>query len=66
MRFRRENVLIVGIIPGPSEPSHNINSYLEPLIEDLKSLWKGVTVNLSGKQVTIRHALHVMFQQLGK
>ena len=31
MRYKRENVLLVRIIPGPHEPSHDINSFLMPL-----------------------------------
>ena len=34
VRYKRENVIIVGIIPGPNEPSHNIDSYLQPLVDD--------------------------------
>ena len=36
LRFKRENVLLLGILPGPSEPSHDINSYLTPLVNELK------------------------------
>ena len=27
-RFKRENVIIVGMIPGPVEPAHDINPFL--------------------------------------
>ena len=57
LRFKRENILIVGIIPGPSEPSMNINSYLEPLIDELELLWDGVAVMINGQKKTIRAAL---------
>ena len=57
LRFKRENILIVGIIPGPSEPSMNINSYLEPLIDELLLLWDGITVTINGKKEKIRAAL---------
>ena len=57
IRFRRENIMVVGIIPGPSEPSKNINSYLDPLVTDLKQLWKGVTVKINGRPTAIRAAL---------
>ena len=40
-RYLLENVIVVGCIPGPSEP-HNLNPYLEPLVEDLLTLWDGV------------------------
>ena len=32
IRYKDENVIIVGVIPGPKEPSHDINSYLGPLV----------------------------------
>lgn len=40
LRNRQENVLLVGILPGPSEPT-NINSYLEPLVRELNEFWQG-------------------------
>ena len=57
VRFKRENLLVIGIIPGPSEPSMNINSYLKPLVEDLQTLWTGVTVDIDGKETKIRAAV---------
>ena len=42
VRFKRKNVILVGILPGPSEPRRDINSYMEPLVEELEDLWKGV------------------------
>ena len=42
IRYKRENVLLIGLIPGPSEPPLTINAYLDPLVDDLLLLWKGV------------------------
>ena len=40
LRFKPENVIITGIIPGPKEPSqHEMNSYLRPLVKELNMLW---------------------------
>lgn len=48
-RFKPENVLLVGIIPGPHEPKLTINSYLQPLVAELNLLWKdGITVRAHG------------------
>ena len=48
-RFKRENVFLVGIISGPSEPRGNINSYLKPLVGELLLLWEeGVMLRHSG------------------
>lgn len=40
-RFLQENVILVGVIPGPSEPSPNINTFLRPLVKELNQLWTG-------------------------
>lgn len=62
LRYKRQNIILVGIIPGPSEPNHNVNSFLKPLVSELQNLWSGVrmkvpqTVNES-KEVVVRCAL---------
>ena len=48
-RFKPENVFLVGVIPGPLEPKHNINSYLQPLVAQLNALWRdGISVKRHG------------------
>ena len=40
LRFKMENVFLLGIVPGPQEPStHEVNHLLRPLIDDLLILW---------------------------
>ena len=40
LRYRIENVFLVGIIPGPSSPSTSqINEVLKPLVQDLLAFW---------------------------
>ena len=36
LRYKPENIIIVGIIPGPAERKKTINSYLTPLVNELK------------------------------
>ena len=38
LRYKPENVILCGIIPGPHEPELTINSYLEPLVDELIKL----------------------------
>jgi len=54
IRFKPENIIIAGIIPGPSEPSYNeMNSFLRPLVKELNSLWEdGFTLEHQGNTVT--------------
>ena len=47
VRYKRENIILVGIIPGPSEPHLTMNSYLSPLVSDLLQLWTGVPLPTS-------------------
>ena len=42
MRFKKENILLVGLIPGPHEPELNVNTYLTPFVNELLQFWKGV------------------------
>ena len=44
--IQAQNMLLVGIIPGPSEPSHNINTFLQPLVLELKEFWQGICLNV--------------------
>ncbi|KAJ0021408.1 hypothetical protein Pint_31854 [Pistacia integerrima] len=42
--MKKENITLA-LIPGPKQPSKDIDVYLQPLIEDLQELWNnGVTV----------------------
>ena len=34
--FRPENIILVGVLPGPKEPKKTINSYLTPLVVELQ------------------------------
>ena len=43
-RYKLENIIVVGIIPGPKEPKKNVNSFLVPLMEDLHKFWNGVSM----------------------
>jgi hypothetical protein len=59
-RFKKENVILVGLIHGPAEPPIHMNSYLNPLVEELKTLWTDglkVTSPDFPEFVTIRAAL---------
>lgn len=40
IRFRPENIFLVGIVPGPREPSlEQMNWILRPIVNQLKDLW---------------------------
>ena len=61
IQFKREYMLILGIILGSSKPSlYKINHYLSPIVNDLNLLWTGITLNSTAEYSdgkTIRIAL---------
>lgn len=46
VRYKRENVILVGLIPGPTEPPLTINSYITPLVSKLLKLWNGIRIHV--------------------
>ena len=44
IRFRKENILIIGVLPGPKESKGNINFFLKPLVDKLLDLWNDVII----------------------
>ena len=61
LQFKLENIIIVGMIPGPKEPKITINSYLKPMIDEL---WDGVDMCTSGSVFVrkfVRAALGYIF-----
>lgn len=59
LRFKREFVILLGIIPGPSEPKGDINSFLRPLVGELLDFWNGIAMDFYGEtsMQTVRCAL---------
>ena len=51
VRFKRENVLLIGILPGPREPSKDINAYLNPLVDELLMFFEGVSINIHSSAI---------------
>ena len=52
LRFRPEYVHLVGVIPGPTEPSlEQINHFLRPLVDELLEFWHvGVYISQTAKR----------------
>jgi len=48
VHFQQENVMLVGILPGPHEPSKDINSYLNPFVDELLLYLEGIYMNVDG------------------
>ena len=44
IRFRKKNVIIIGVIPGPKKPKENIIFFLKPLVDELLDLWNGIII----------------------
>lgn len=52
LRYKRENVIIIGVIPGPKEPNKHMNSYLGPFVKELLEFLDGIWFSTkSGKKL---------------
>ena len=40
--MEESNFMMAILIPGPSSPSKDFDIFMEPLVEELQQLWKGV------------------------
>jgi len=51
VRFKRENMLYLGLLPGPKEvEKHKINHYLSPIVDELLEFWNGFNLP-NGKRI---------------
>ena len=56
-RYLQENIILLGIIPGPKEPKQ-MNSLLKPFVSEMLKLWDGVIMKThDGLSVLVRAAL---------
>ncbi|WVZ71512.1 hypothetical protein U9M48_020091 [Paspalum notatum var. saurae] len=57
--MEESNFMMALLIPGPKSPGKDFDIFLEPLVEDLLDLWKGVPAYdaRSGKKFTLRAAV---------
>jgi hypothetical protein len=54
IRYKRENMCLYGIMPGPSEPSTTeMNHFLKPLVEEMKEFWQGINFNSTAKHPVV-------------
>ena len=45
VRNKIKNIILVGMIPGPEEPSKDkMNHYLRPLVDELEALYEGISI----------------------
>ena len=47
MRYKLQNVCLLGLLPGPDEPKLTVNSYIDPLVDELVEFWDGVELSVS-------------------
>ena len=58
LRFRQENVILVGLIPGPKKLEITVNTFLTPLVDELLEFLEGVQMSVHASTPrTVRCAL---------
>jgi hypothetical protein len=54
IRFKKENMLTLGLLPGPNEVKlHKINHYLSPIVDELLEFWNGIEIPAAGKNIRL-------------
>jgi hypothetical protein len=54
IRFKKENMLTLGLLPGPKEVKlHKINHYLSPIVDELLEFWNGIEIPAAGKNIRL-------------
>ena len=58
-RFKWENIIVIGVVPSLGQEPKNLNQFLEPAVDELKALWKGIRLRscLSRFALTFRAAV---------
>ena len=46
LRFKWENVIVVGIVPSLDREPKTLNEFLQPGVDEMKALWNGTGVSL--------------------
>ena len=64
IRFKWEDVILIGLIAGPSEPQYTINSYIKPIADELLECWEGVILNEGGAQSLYKFVLIYIFSDV--
>ena len=57
--MKQTNLILSMIIPGPHSPGNDIDIYLQPLVDELQQLWKGVETYdaTANKKIPLKAAL---------
>ena len=63
-RFKKKNVLTVGILPGPHVPKQHMNSFLDPLVSELVELQIGVPMTVSSSISTSEFPIRCLLLSL--
>jgi hypothetical protein len=44
LRYKKENMIVVCLLPGGSEKLHDMSKLLKPMVDELLQLWRGVSI----------------------
>lgn len=54
-RFKWENIILEGIVPEMAKEPKSLNTFLEPIVDELKALWKGVKLSTSQSSIPLKY-----------
>ena len=54
LRFKWENVIVIGIVPSLDGEPKSLNEFLQPAVDELQALWKGVRLKSSLSSIALK------------
>lgn len=54
MRLKCENVIVIGIVPSLDGEPKSLNEFLQPAVDELNALWKGVRLKSSLSSISLK------------
>lgn len=54
LRLKCKNVIVIGIVPSLDGEPKSLNEFLQPAVDELNALWKGVRLKLSLSSISLK------------
>ena len=54
-RFKWENIIVTGMVPEMSKEPESLNTFLAPIVDELKAFWIGVKLKTSQSKIPLTY-----------
>ena len=54
-RFKWENIIVAGVVPEMNKEPKSLNTFLVPIVDELKAFWEGVKLTTSQSEIPLTY-----------